>query len=201
MPENKKKAFQANLRNAERTPIQINRGMDLPGTEVYGGYNPSQGIIHLDVPRGFNSPIDMSDALKHEEVHQSLHGLYPSPDQYKAIFHTVPPQYESYIPKDLSDRLNPSPTNLWHWYSGSRAGSAVNELPAYMSIYNPNQWSGQGTGTEVNQPIRNQYMTDLYEWLNTIGQAKKAQFLQHLISGREQAQRIYPSQNVGNIQP
>jgi hypothetical protein len=195
-------------RKLGRIPIHIAHEWthpDIPATklsptQVTGltAISPDQSSsIYINIPPS-SSPIDVDTAMRHELVHASLIGAtLPSAKDYLNPEEFHPPNPYSNIP--VVDRLYRAltihePSNLYNWPSSHRGGSFYNELPAYMSIYDPRQ-------IKVDLPTRNQYMTDLYNYLEKTKQSNKSKFIQNLIQGREAAKKIYPTKNVGNIEP
>jgi hypothetical protein len=197
----------------ERSPISIqptqqpnwlDRWAGIPmQTDVSGSYEPTTNKIVVNYPDPSQS-LEISDVLKHELVHQALRNV-DLPENYENIgFTTLGATDEERAEIEKARRrwnqqqrpakeypMLASPLSDFNWRLWHRAGDPTKEIPAYMSIYQPEHMGPEGV-ERVSPRTREQYMSDLYNYLYEHGYTRAGDEIQRLIKGREQAQKIFP---------
>lgn len=168
----------------DKIPIQVwpksaKQNNTTSGEYVNFGRNDKDEKISL-YPNALASPTSSMDALKHELVHHILNSIKtPTIQDYQNKFKNVS-RDNSFLGNLFSEPLaNAGPSTLWRWDDNNRAGNFRDELPAYMSIYNPKELN------TVSQAQRDQYMKDLFLYLNNNGWDRQGNKIKNIIKGRE----------------
>ncbi len=175
----------------DKLPIDI-----LPkrsGDEVSGGYYPDDSWgarkISIDYPKG-SDPNEIQDVLKHELVHHAITqggDKIPQPIDYADKFDSPPNAKYTNLFDALGSPAKknvPAPWNMWNYggngntSSWGRAGEATEELPAYMSIFEPDK-------VPVQKATRDLYLKNLFKWLTDNGKGDVAAKIMHLMQGRQ----------------
>lgn len=179
-----------------RIPIHMTETSPTSGSS--GAYtpfsldNPIKGAIMVNYPRGEmqNNPGDIADTLRHELVHAALRGVHLPFNYEKAGFQSVPSDFPlesgSKVARARAMRESAGPQNDYNWKYWNAAGFPSQEIPAYMSIYDPSVMMDPGSGIHsVTQQQHDQYMSDFYKYLQSRGHGDVANRVQQIIQGRE----------------
>lgn len=164
------------------TPVYIkNQGTEADPDQASGYYrgwtdekgNLTGDKINLNVPPESDFS-EVSDALKHELVHQAVGRNYPKSKDISNFSKSneIGAQFGS------GAEEQPGPANQWNWDSWRRGGNPYQEMPAYMSVYREGM-------AQVGRPERDQYMKDFFNWQQKQGQSAAMKKIQDLLRGRE----------------
>lgn len=165
-----------------RSPIYIDSS-NYDNTEDEGIFRHEDASIRIK--KNNPSTVDLLESIKHELVHHIMQGSYPSYSDYQNKFTSNSPHFIDFMKAMISNPLSGEsyddkfggPSNLFNFNKWGRAGEATQELPSYMTVYNPEQ-------TKVGLTQRNLYMQDLYKYLDEIGQPQKGKLLKKLVESR-----------------